>query len=209
MSTLWMVGGGGHAGSGEAIELGDRRPRVLGRSRNCDVVLGDQRVTARHAEVRWDGEQIVVRDLSSRNGTWLERGASLRRLDPDESVELQPGDRVLIGPYRFVPALALDQAVWLDEEEPLGATLADAQAPDPTTRREPPLLDALERIAAIGAGSEIFSGLLAELLVLVDAERGYLLTLVGERWVLRDRQTGPLPPCEPRSTQRSPTSVNR
>jgi DNA-binding NtrC family response regulator len=199
MSTLWMVGRADRSASGEAIELDDRRVQVIGRSRNCHVVLGDQRVSARHAEVSWDGERIVVRDLSSRNGTWLDRGAATRRLDPGEAVSLQPGDRVLIGPYRFVPASALDQAVWLDEEEPVGATLADARVPESQLREEPPVLDALGRLAALGSGRELFSGVLAELLALVGAERGYLVSLSGERWVLRGSHGGSGPVCLSRS----------
>ncbi|MCU0222556.1 MAG: sigma 54-interacting transcriptional regulator [Acidobacteria bacterium] len=199
MSTLWMVGTSDRSSSGEAIELEDRRVRVIGRSHSCDVQLGDQRVSARHAEVSWDGGQIVVRDLSSRNGTWLDRGATPRRLDPGESVTLQPGDRILIGPYRFVPASPLDQAVWLDEEEPVGATLADARPPDGALRSQPPVLDALERLAALGGGRELFSGVLAELLALVGAERGYLVSLSGDRWVLRGSHGGSGPVCLSRS----------
>ena len=199
MSTLWMVGSADRSPSGEAIVLDDRRVRVIGRSRHCDVVLGDQRVSARHAEVTWDGERIVLRDLSSRNGTWLDRGASPRRLDPGETITLQPGDRVLIGPYRFVPASALDQAVWLDEEAAVGTTLADARAPELPLRAEPPILDALGRLAALGSDRELFSGVLAELLALVGAERGYLVSLSGESWVLRGSHGGSGPVCLSRS----------
>jgi DNA-binding NtrC family response regulator len=194
-----MVGGGARSASGEAIELDDRQVRVIGRSRNCHVVLGDPRVSGRHAEIAWDGERIVVRDLSSRNGTWLDRGDTSRRLDPGEPVELQPGDRVLIGPYRFAPASALDQAVWLDEEEPFGSTIGDARSAEPPARKEPLVLDAVERLAALGTGRELYNGLLAELLALVGAERGYLLSLSGERWVLRGAHGGSGPVCLSRS----------
>ena len=199
MSTLWMVGSATPSASGEAIELDDRQVRVIGRSRHCEVVLGDPRVSSRHAEVCWDGDRIVVRDLSSRNGTWLDRGASSRRLDPGESVALQAGDRIVIGPYRFVPASALDRAVWLDEEEPSGSTLADVGAPEPLARKDPAVLDALERLVALGSGRELHSGLLAELLALVGAERGYLVSLSGGRWVLRGSQGGSGPVCLSRS----------
>ncbi|MCU0229987.1 MAG: sigma 54-interacting transcriptional regulator [Acidobacteria bacterium] len=199
MSTLWLVGTADRVVSGEAIDLLDRQVRAIGRSHSCDVQLSDPRVSARHAEVRWNGEQIVVRDLSSRNGTWLDRRATLRRIDPGESVALEPGDRVLIGPYRLVPASVLDQAIWLDEEDPVGATLADTSSPVGTLRPPPLVLDALERLAAAGTGREFFSAVLAELTTLAGAERGYLVTLTGERWVLRGSHGVSGPVCLSRS----------
>ena len=36
-------------------------------------------------------------------------------------------------------------------------------------RSQPPVLDALERLAGLGAGRELFTGVLAELLALVGA----------------------------------------
>ena len=41
---------------------------VIGRSRDCDVVLSDQNVSRRHAEVRPSGGKWIVKDLGSTNG---------------------------------------------------------------------------------------------------------------------------------------------
>ena len=51
---------------------------TLGRSRECDVVVGEETVSRFHAELRHgDGNEWTVRDLDSLNGTWL-NGARVR-----------------------------------------------------------------------------------------------------------------------------------
>jgi hypothetical protein len=51
---------------------------TVGRSRECDVVVGEETVSRFHAELRHgEGKNWVVRDLDSTNGTWL-NGARVR-----------------------------------------------------------------------------------------------------------------------------------
>jgi len=64
---------------------------VIGRSRDCDVVVDDANVSRRHAEVRPRGGAWVLTDLGSTNGTRL-RG---RRIERSEVV--QPGDEIEVG----------------------------------------------------------------------------------------------------------------
>jgi transcriptional regulator with GAF, ATPase, and Fis domain len=61
--------------SGEAPRceaLPTRGPIVIGRDRECDVAIDDARASRRHAELAFDGERWRVRDLGSRNGTFLD-----------------------------------------------------------------------------------------------------------------------------------------
>jgi hypothetical protein len=53
---------------GQRISVGEE-PLSIGRLAECDVVLADDSVSRRHAEVRRQGNEIVVRDLGSTNGT--------------------------------------------------------------------------------------------------------------------------------------------
>jgi hypothetical protein len=71
---------------------------VLGRSRDCDIVLADTNVSRRHAEIRREGGGWVVRDLGSTNGT-TRNGSHVRGTQP-----LEPGDRLQVGTadVRFV-----------------------------------------------------------------------------------------------------------
>jgi hypothetical protein len=45
---------------------------VLGRGSEADVVVDDPGVSRRHAEIRLDGGQAVIRDLGSTNGTFVD-----------------------------------------------------------------------------------------------------------------------------------------
>ncbi|MEA2471429.1 MAG: hypothetical protein QOE38_2428 [Thermoleophilaceae bacterium] len=66
-----------------AVEIEVRLSRsaeavTVGRSQDCDVVVGEQTVSRFHAELRHgDGDEWTVRDLDSTNGTWL-NGSRIR-----------------------------------------------------------------------------------------------------------------------------------
>jgi hypothetical protein len=63
---------------------------VMGRSRECDVVISDPNVSRRHAELRRGDEGWQVVDLGSTNGVKVND----RRV---EEATLRPGDRIRIG----------------------------------------------------------------------------------------------------------------
>ena len=69
---------------------------VIGRSRECDVVLEDTGVSRRHAAVRPGADGWVVEDLGSTNGVLL-NGRGVRGQEP-----LQPGDRLGLGSTEIV-----------------------------------------------------------------------------------------------------------
>jgi hypothetical protein len=69
---------------------------VLGRSRDCDIVVDDVNVSRRHAEVRPSGGSWTVRDLGSTNGVKVNG----RRLEPTRPQSLKPGDVVELGTSR-------------------------------------------------------------------------------------------------------------
>jgi hypothetical protein len=81
----------------QALLVGDGRRSVvsgdvavIGRSRECDVVVSDPNVSRRHAELRHGPEGWSVADLGSTNGVKVN----------DHRVEeaaLRPGDRIRIG----------------------------------------------------------------------------------------------------------------
>jgi hypothetical protein len=80
-----------------ALLVGEGRRSVLsgervliGRSRECDVVLSDPNTSRRHAEVRRDGGGWTVVDLGSTNGIKVNG----RRVD---QAALEPGDRITLG----------------------------------------------------------------------------------------------------------------
>jgi pSer/pThr/pTyr-binding forkhead associated (FHA) protein len=67
------------------------RPVVIGRSSECDLTVPGRKSSRQHAEVRFEGDQVVIEDLGSTNGTFL-NGEVL-----GEKRVLRPGDRIHIG----------------------------------------------------------------------------------------------------------------
>lgn len=86
-------------GRGIVVAEGKRMPLgqhggVVGRSRDCDVVLSDSNVSRRHAEIRPDGRDgWVISDLGSTNGVRV-NGQPVQQGRP---APLQAGDRLDIG----------------------------------------------------------------------------------------------------------------
>jgi len=69
-------------------------PFVIGRSRECDLVLDDPNVSRRHAELRREEGEWAVRDLGSTNGIKLNGKRS-------RGGRLKPGDEITLGLSRF------------------------------------------------------------------------------------------------------------
>lgn len=91
------------------------RVYTLGRGAECDLPLADADASREHTQVMRRGAVITVRDLGSKNGTWLGETS----LAPDREAVWRPALMVRIG--RTVLAL----------EEPVGDALARIEdAPD-------------------------------------------------------------------------------
>ena len=94
------------AGAAEAARRHGRRPAagaaydlsdgaLLGRGDQADIVLEDSFASSRHARLVPHGDVIVLEDLGSTNGTYL-NDEPLRGPQP-----LHPGDRIRIGDSDF------------------------------------------------------------------------------------------------------------
>jgi pSer/pThr/pTyr-binding forkhead associated (FHA) protein len=79
--------------AGSAYSLADGA--VLGRGEQADIRLEDTFASSQHARLAPHGEVIVLEDLGSTNGTYLNE-EPLRGPQP-----LHPGDRIRIGDSQF------------------------------------------------------------------------------------------------------------
>ena len=89
MATLYLI-----SEDMEHYEIGDR-PLVVGRGLAADVKVEDDALSRRHFMVLREGEDYVIEDLNSRNGTWLGSRRVLAAL-------LRHNDRVLAGHTHFL-----------------------------------------------------------------------------------------------------------
>jgi predicted component of type VI protein secretion system len=72
----------------------DRAMVVVGRHPNCDTRLDSLRVSRHHCCMTQDNGQVIVRDLGSANGIWI-NGQRV------EAGRLQPGDELAIAHIRY------------------------------------------------------------------------------------------------------------
>ena len=86
-------------GSGAGLQIGAAydlsQGALLGRGDQADIVLEDSFASSRHARLVPHGDVIVLEDLGSTNGTYL-NDEPLRGPQP-----LHPGDRIRIGDTAF------------------------------------------------------------------------------------------------------------
>ena len=104
---------------------------TIGRGQDSDLVLQDTQVSRHHAELRHYGDQWLIVDVGSTNGTFL-GGARLR---PNEPHALPPGVPVRIGDTQFIieeePAPPPDSQ-WRAPAPELPEEGAQIRIPEPT-----------------------------------------------------------------------------
>ena len=66
---------------------------VVGRAAGCGLRLDERTVSGEHARLQWMGSGWEVRDLGSRNGTFVDG----RRLDSGSAVQVVAGNRISFG----------------------------------------------------------------------------------------------------------------
>ena len=79
----------GRSSKGKSFELGDEL--IIGRADKCHIVLDDTYVSQMHARIFPRDGTVMLEDLGSTNGTYLNR----RRITG--TTELHRGDQIKIG----------------------------------------------------------------------------------------------------------------
>ncbi len=92
---------------------------VIGRSSSCQVVLDVESVSRRHCSLLVVGHEVHLLDLGSTNGTWING----RRIQPQEPVALEVGDRIELGEIVYKLLRQGDvEAAYLEELQRLAIT---------------------------------------------------------------------------------------
>lgn len=73
-------------------------PVVIGRGRSADLVVKNPWASRRHCEIDEQNGVLVIQDLGSRNGTFVNQ-------QPIKQARLMPGDTILVGSEEFTAAL--------------------------------------------------------------------------------------------------------
>ena len=86
----WFVAMTGEQ-KGEDFRVRDGQ-NMLGSAPDCEIILHDVTVSARHASVRHKDQKFVLTDLDSTNGTFVNDGT-----EPVARVDLKDNDTVRVG----------------------------------------------------------------------------------------------------------------
>ena len=78
-----------------SIDFDDFPTITIGRSPENVVVVPDQEVSRKHAELTLDGESVMLKDLNSSNGTFLYNGKEFERVS--DSVQVKPNSIIKFG----------------------------------------------------------------------------------------------------------------
>jgi predicted component of type VI protein secretion system len=135
-----------------------RGETLIGRSAYCSIVISDPSVSREHAALRMSGEGLLVADLGSRNGTFVngERVGDSRKLGP--------GDTIVLG--RALMQVIAAEEVPRAKMHTTGTLEVHAPEPfeDPTTQTQPVTLALIETLVGRanddgGGTSEIASAI--------------------------------------------------
>lgn len=146
------------------ITIGDDEVR-LGRDSSCDVVIPEVTVSRRHARLFFEDGQLVLEDLGSSGGTFL-NGTRVKR------GVVQPGDLVRLGPR--VELIAEAEAT----SSTLGQVIGE-EGDKQTVRHLQVLLETARALNAATVLDEVLELVLQAVVRLMKADRGSVV-LVGE-----------------------------
>ncbi len=79
---------------GESVKLTDSRPIYFGSAPNCEMVLTDKTVSRRHLMAALEGDQVVLRDQGSTNGTFIQ-GSRFKEITIGYGAEVKLGRTVI------------------------------------------------------------------------------------------------------------------
>lgn len=160
---------------------------IIGRSSACQLVLDDALVSRRHAELTVTAASVVVRDVGSANGVFVNE----KRIN--EAQTLEPGDRLVIGKQELLLRVTVEVSPSTENSRQrfTAETLHGVEAP---TGTDDSMLDAIEdsdsthqgdalellgsvadKVLALGRGGEAERVLSGCLLGILDAARGSVL----------------------------------
>ena len=123
---------------GGEFPLRPHREIVIGRSSDLDMVLVEDMVSRKHAKISTVGNQIVISDMGSTNGTFV-NGEKVKK------ARLKEGDRILIG-TSIIKLVSVEGAVGGTEAEARAKLESNAQRRQQTSAAGRPMSGSIEEI---------------------------------------------------------------
>ena len=92
-SGSWSLVADSGPEKGQVIPIVERVE--IGRALDCDLSILEPALSRKHAEIEPDGDKLIIRDLGSINGTWV----NAEKID---EVELKEGDKIQFDKIKFI-----------------------------------------------------------------------------------------------------------
>ena len=125
-SSAYLIIRQGHRWT-DVFRLEPGHPLIIGRASSNEIPIADERSSRRHAEIFFELGEWKVRDLGSRNGTYVD-GQKL-----EEAKSLAAGNQITVGTCRLTFAKSLDEVVPpLEVDESLPQSTAHTQTEIPS-----------------------------------------------------------------------------
>ena len=109
-------------------------PCLIGRGKDCEIQIAERRLSRRHCQVRTEGGRVILEDLDSQNGTFVNR----RRIPSRR--ELEHGDILNFAEYSILYLANAEDYDGPDRDDLRSAPLADSAI----QREETDFSDSLE-----------------------------------------------------------------
>jgi pSer/pThr/pTyr-binding forkhead associated (FHA) protein len=93
MDVILKVIEGAKSGAKVAVKKAEF---IIGRSQTCHLCAGSSAVSRQHCKITRSENRVAIKDLDSRNGTFV-NGKKIT-----EETELATGDEVIVGPLKFL-----------------------------------------------------------------------------------------------------------
>jgi predicted component of type VI protein secretion system len=119
------------AGAGKVLPL-EKSEMHVGRDVTNDLVISDEKVSRRHARLYSEGDQFVVEDLGSTNGTFI-NGARL-----SGPHLLRVGEQITFGETSIVSYERIDSDPNATVMSTISASPSTQHAPQPAVNAPPP-----------------------------------------------------------------------
>ena len=141
-------------------------PLRIGRDPGCEALVIEPTVSRRHARVLWEGDELVVEDLGSSGGTFV-NGIRVQRC------AVQVGDVVRLGP-------AVEYVVGGEDASQSGSSKVAAPAHATGVRHLQVLLEATRALTSATVLDEVLDIVLRSIVELTRAERGWVVLCAAD-----------------------------
>ena len=77
-----------------AFALGENKEVIVGRDETCDIRILAKSVSREHCAIEQSGEELVLRDIGSSGGTYM-NGSRVEKVTLQDGMEINVGPAVL------------------------------------------------------------------------------------------------------------------